>query len=121
MSGISALGGVGGQRPMPQLSEREYKRLEESASDFEAIFLKQMLSSMRKTVPRDQGGQETLLRESEGEKIFRDMLDGEYAKIMSRTGRGIGLKGYIMRQYAPNGPVSTPAVPGNIKNIPKSQ
>lgn len=85
------------------LSQQENRRsqesrlLESSASDFEAIFLKQMLTSMRRTVPKSREGEQALFKESEGEKIFLDLLDGEYAKVMSRTGRGLGLKEFILK------------------------
>lgn len=51
------------------------------AQEFESIFLGMMLKSMRTSVP--EGG---LLESSHGGKIFEEMLDGEYAKMMSKQG-----------------------------------
>ncbi|MBF0109830.1 MAG: rod-binding protein [Magnetococcales bacterium] len=80
------------------LSPRDEQRLRAAAADFESLFIKQMLSSMRKTIPKDETG-EGLIRESQGEKIFRDMLDGEYANMMSqRSGRGMGLGEMMFQQ-----------------------
>ncbi|MBF0171835.1 MAG: rod-binding protein [Magnetococcales bacterium] len=80
------------------LSPRDEQRLRSAAADFESLFIQQMLTSMRKTVPKDENG-EGLIRESQGEKIFRDMLDGEYANIMShRGGRGMGLGEMMFQQ-----------------------
>jgi len=48
--------------------------------DFEAIFIKQMLNVMRKTVQK-----EGLLDGGLSEDIFEDMLYDEYAKKMAQT------------------------------------
>jgi flagellar protein FlgJ len=48
--------------------------------DFEAIFIKQMLNVMRKTVQK-----EGLLDGGLSEDIFEDMLYDEYAKKMAET------------------------------------
>lgn len=74
------------------LTPHDEQRLRGAAADFEALFVKQMLSAMRKTIPKDESG-EGLIRESQGEKIFRDMLDTEYATAMSRRGGSQGGKG----------------------------
>ncbi|MBF0449134.1 MAG: hypothetical protein HQL67_13150, partial [Magnetococcales bacterium] len=52
-----------------KISPADRLRLREAAADFESMFVKQMLSSMRKAIPKEDGG---LIKESEGEKIFRD-------------------------------------------------
>ncbi len=59
---------------------REKSRLLEAARDFEALFLKQMLDSMRRTVPK--GG---LIDGGFAEKIYEDMLYDEYSSRMART------------------------------------
>lgn len=53
--------------------------------DFESIFVKMMLSEMRKSV--DKSG---FLEEGPGQAIFEDMLDDEYAKSMTK-GANFGL------------------------------
>jgi peptidoglycan hydrolase FlgJ len=54
--------------------------------EFESIFIKQMLNSMKSTIVKSD-----LIKEGMGEKIFDDMLYDEYAKKMSKTSDfGIG-------------------------------
>ncbi|MBF0188659.1 MAG: rod-binding protein [Magnetococcales bacterium] len=72
------------------------KKLRDALSDFEAIFIKQMLGAMRKTV--ETPGKDDLFGQSSGEKMFREMLDGEYAKVMSQRQGGIGLKEALLDQ-----------------------
>jgi len=63
-------------RPHVDKSSELYK----ACVDFEAIFIKQMLNVMRKTVQK-----EGLLDGGLGEDIFEDMLYDEYAKKMAET------------------------------------
>jgi Rod binding domain-containing protein len=60
--------------------------------DFEAIFIKQMLSAMKKTVPKND-----LLNGGFAEEIFEDMLYDEYAATMAKTAR-FGLSNLLYRQ-----------------------
>ncbi len=99
MSDIPAIGGQG-VPPNARLSPQDKKRLQATAADFESMFIKQMLSSMRKTVPKSREGESALIKESEGEKIFRDLLDGEYAKVMSQRKNGLGLKEALLKYLA---------------------
>ena len=111
-SGITPAVPLQGKPTSSQLSPQDALRLREAAADFESMFVKQMLSSMRKTIPKQDGG---LIKESEGEKMFRDMLDGEYAKTTSRSGsrsgHGVGLGASMYRQmvarFGETGPVPT--------------
>ncbi|MEW5818154.1 MAG: rod-binding protein [Spirochaetota bacterium] len=76
--------------------KKDYKydnnELREACLDFEAIFIKQMLDAMRKTVHKagvmDGGMAET---------IFEDMLYDEYAKKISRTAK-LGLAEMLYRE-----------------------
>lgn len=60
--------------------KKSYLRTLKVAREFEAIFSSFMLRSMRKTIFSDG-----LLSKSMGEKIYTDMLDSEYAKLLSRN------------------------------------
>lgn len=62
------------------------------AREFEAIFIAMMMKSMRKTV--FDGG---LLKKNMGEKIYTDMLDQEYSKIISNNA-SFGLAEQIVKQ-----------------------
>jgi flagellar protein FlgJ len=67
-------------------------KLYKAALDFEAIFVKQMLNAMRKTVDKSgfvEGGM--------AEEIFEDMLYDEYAAKMTRVA-GFGLADQVYLQ-----------------------
>ncbi len=54
--------------------------LREVCEEFESLFVKMMLDSMRATLSDD-----TLIPKNSGEKLFEDQLYDEYAKSISRT------------------------------------
>ena len=58
------------------------KKLMETCKEFESMFIKQMLDSMKKTVNKSG-----LIKENMGEKIFDDMLYDEYSKKMASSSR----------------------------------
>jgi soluble lytic murein transglycosylase-like protein len=62
------------------------------AQDFEALFVHQMLKSMRNTVPKDEDM-------STGRRIFTEMLDEQIANTASRTGN-FGLAQMIYKELA---------------------
>ena len=66
--------------------------LKQACQEFEAIFVKQMLDAMRKTVQKSE-----LTQVSMSEDIFEDMLYDEYAKSFSRNG-SLGLAQRIYEQ-----------------------
>ncbi len=62
--------------------EEKRQALKESAKEFEAVFIHQMISAMRKTV-----SESGLMPKSNGQKIFEGMLDEEWAKkLASKSG-----------------------------------
>ena len=71
-------------------------RLREASNEFEAIFIQQMLKTMRKT-----SFESDFNKKSEGEKIFRSMLDEQYA-ILSAKSRRLGLGEMIYQQLKSN-------------------
>lgn len=56
------------------------QKLMEACREFESLFVKQMLNSMKKTVPESD-----LMSGGMGEDIFEDMLYDKYAQSISRT------------------------------------
>lgn len=54
--------------------------LREVCEEFESLFVKMMLDSMRATLSDD-----TLIPKNSGEKLFEDQLYDEYARSISRT------------------------------------
>jgi flagellar protein FlgJ len=63
------------------LSEVENAKLKEACKDFESLFIKQMLDTMRKTVNKGE-----LLNGGMAEDVFEDMLYDEYASSMAGSG-----------------------------------
>lgn len=82
--------------PAPETNEtfspQKDQRLVDAAKGFENMFVRQLISGMRKTVPDDG-----LMPASMGEKIFRDQLDDQYADLWVNQG-GIGLAEMIYDQ-----------------------
>ena len=76
----------------PQEMKVDPEKLKKACADFEAIFIQQLLKSMRQTVP--QGG---LLGEGPGMEIYQLFFDQELSKSLASRGR-LGLGGMIYRQ-----------------------
>jgi flagellar protein FlgJ len=73
--------------------DQDDKKLREACQGIEAMFIHQMFSQMRATVP--QGG---LIKESNAEKIYRDMLDEKYSEIMAQSTNNLGLADMVYNQ-----------------------
>ena len=70
-------------RELPNVKGRDDEsRLREASNEFEAIFIQQLLKTMRKTSLESD-----FVKKSEGEKIFRSMLDEQYAILSAKSGR----------------------------------
>lgn len=85
-------------------------RLRRAARDFEAIFVNQLLRTMRATVPR--GG---LFPASAGRGLYEGLMDEELARAVSR-GRGIGLADLLVRELA-TGSREKPSSPARPRPI----
>jgi len=78
--------------PRSAMNQAEQAKLKEACVDFEAIFVKQMLDSMRKTV------QKTGLTDGGfAEDIYQDFLYDEYAKEIAQTAN-LGIAKMMYRQ-----------------------
>ena len=64
----------------PIQPETEDQKLREACKDFESVFVRQLLSEMRATVPKSD------LLGSREEEIYQDMLDTEMSKDIGRAG-----------------------------------
>lgn len=73
------------------------QRLKQAAREFEALFLEQMVKEMRDATPKSE-----LFGSEKGHELFREMMDGEYVRLMSESG-GIGLADFIVRSLAEKG------------------
>ena len=83
---------AGTAKAAPVQGETELRKL---ASDFESLFSKMLLSSMRKTVQ-----QNPLFHAGRGEEVFSDLLDTHYAEALSKKDKGLGIADIIVRKYA---------------------
>lgn len=78
---------------LPEAPEQE--QLRQVARDFETIFVKQMLDSMRSTLNPEN----RLVDTGMAGEFYEDMLYDEYAALMTKTG-GFGLADLIVQQYS---------------------
>lgn len=74
------------------------EELREACREFEQYFVNQLFKEMRNTV--HSGG---LIPKSQGEKLFEEMLDDEYAKEISK-GNGIGISDMMYKQLSKKTP-----------------
>ncbi|MGP1396861.1 MAG: rod-binding protein [Inquilinaceae bacterium] len=81
-----------GAKPGQPVSQADKAAARQSAEEFEAVFLSQMLGHMFAGVETDGmfGG-------GEAEKVYRSLLVDEYGKAMSRSG-GIGIADQVMAE-----------------------
>jgi flagellar protein FlgJ len=85
--------------PLPQARKPAIDKSSELykvSQDFEAIFIKQMLDAMRKTLNKED---DLLGNGGIGQDVYEDMLYDEYAKKMSQTAQ-FGLADSVYRELA---------------------
>ncbi len=68
------------------------EQMAEVAMQFEKLFADMMMKSMRQSVPDNP-----LIKKSTGEKIYTEMLDGQYSEMMVKNS-SMGLASTIIRQ-----------------------
>lgn len=78
-------------------------RLEAVAKEFESLFAKQMLDSMRDTLNPD----DDMFNGGMAQDIFEDMLYEEYARMLSQEG-GLGIADMIVQQFEGAGAPASP-------------
>ena len=77
-------------------STQNSEKIRKVATDFESLFTSMMLRSMRKTV-----GDNPLIPAGFGEKIYTDMLDDEYSKMVGKHA-SLGLADMIVKELERN-------------------
>jgi flagellar protein FlgJ len=70
-------------------------KLYQVCEEFESLFIKQMLNSMKKTVHKGE-----MMHGGYAEEIFEDLLYDEYALLMAKTS-GFGIADMTYRQLSP--------------------
>lgn len=78
----------------PVRSDANDQELEKACHQFESLFVKYMLQTMRRTIPEN-----SLFGGGQAEKIYTGMLDDEVARSVSQQ-RGIGLAAIMYAQMA---------------------
>lgn len=84
------------------LSATEAKKLRQACQEMESILWQEILRGFRRTIPES-----SLLPEAAGHDLFKDLLDEELAKEVSRSSQ-YGLADLLYQQLA-GSPISTPA------------
>jgi len=75
---------------LPSVSQGD-KKLKEACKQFESLFLNQLLTSMRKTIPKSKLG------ESKEKEMYDSMMDQEMSKAWASSD-GIGLANMLYQQ-----------------------
>ncbi len=86
-------------------------KLYKTSVEFEAIFIKQMLNAMKKTVHKTG-----LMEGGFAENIFEDMLYDEYAKKMAETGN-FGLATTLYKQLSASKTIAASVYGQNGNNL----
>lgn len=112
-SGQFALDLQGLQRLKQTASSRPEEGVREAAKQFEAVFLKMMLKSMREATP--QSG----LLDSQQTRFYTEMLDQQWSQHLS--GQGVGLAEQLVQQLEDRGlvPKAGSASESLIAGIPR--
>ncbi len=98
MDGVRPVSGAGdGMTTAP--GKETQADLRKAVADFEALFINQMLKTMRETVKKGD-----LFHGGSGEEIYTSLLDAELSKAMAQAG-GIGLGDILLRDFTREGPV----------------
>lgn len=75
------------------LDPEKDRELKDACAGFEAIFMKEMLQSMRKTLPGD-----ALFKESNATNIYKSMQDQNLAETLSKSQKSLGLRDFLYQQ-----------------------
>lgn len=86
-----------------QTNQKEDPKLLEACQQFESIFINQLLSQMRSTVPSNGLLDDGNSGQDSGQDVYKSMLDQEYSKQMAEAG-GIGLAKMLYDQMKLNPP-----------------
>lgn len=79
-----------------QFAKNPQEGLKAAAEQFEAMFLQQVMKSMRDTVPQDG------LLNSDSSRFYTSLLDQQMAQNMASSGKGIGFARLIEQQLGKN-------------------
>ena len=83
---------------------KQLEKLKGAAQQFEAVFLRQMISSMRQASLGDD------ILGNDGANQFRDMADARTADEMAKKGT-LGVAEMLLKQFTPQVNASAPSIP----------
>ena len=86
------LAGEGRKNDTAALNPKRLEEIDQAATQFEGLLLKQMFSSMWTSVPKDG-----ILSGSREEEMYRDMLNDTLAEAASKT-QSLGIKEVVRRE-----------------------
>ena len=89
---------------MPRQPQHPHKAIQNVASQFEALFIQQMMKSMRDAVPKSE------LMQSDHLETYQSMADRQMAVSLSQQG-GIGIARMLVEQMQSKGYVPSPENP----------
>ena len=72
--------------------------IKSAAQQFEALFVQQMLKSMRDATPHDD------MMSSDQQRMYESLLDQQLSQVMATRGGGMGLAAMIEKQMAQKTP-----------------
>ncbi|HSR11629.1 MAG TPA: rod-binding protein [Thermodesulfobacteriota bacterium] len=87
------------------------EKLKKACTEFEALFMSQMLKHMRQSVPK--GG---LFGKGLGSEVFQSLMDEELSRKVS-AGKGLGLGNSIYRQMMKREEKKSPDLPAGPKTF----
>ena len=93
---ILELGSNSSNKVMSAIDQKKQIELKETAAAFEGMFLSMMMKTMRKA---SESFESTLVKKSNAEDIFTEMLDNEYVDLMTKSptsGLGNSLYQYLV-------------------------
>lgn len=97
------------QKMVVQAQEKQDEtQLKEACQQMEALFINQLLSQMRKGIPKND-----LLPQSSATRIFQDMLDAEYSKEMAKSPDNLGIADILYQDLTRKWKTAVP--PSEIK------
>ncbi len=91
-AGVSGTGSI--KAPATPDAKKKDTALRKAAQEFEAYFVQQLFSQMRKGIP--SGG----MLHSKGEDMFRDLLDEQVSQDVAHGNNGFGLSDSLYRQLS---------------------
>ncbi len=109
-----SLGKIPSSESKPEKGQLDPEKLKKACTEFEAVFINEMLKFMRKTVPDTSTG-----ALGAGKDIYQSLFDQEVSKSLAKRG-GLGIGKMVYKQMTRQQDKNNPQIgdlnplPGNI-------